>query len=66
MNGNGRPVVDGFVEVRNGAGKLLFEYDPGRNLVRIKPKGGTLELVDLEVYGGCVVTRLIRRQVVVE
>lgn len=39
-----------WVEVRNHSGKLLFEYDPERFLIRIKPKGGPRELIDLQIF----------------
>jgi hypothetical protein len=35
---DGRGAGSGFVEVRV-QGRLLFEYDPERDLVRVKPKG---------------------------
>lgn len=39
-----------FVEVRRN-GRLLFRYDPKRNLVEIKPKGKTKkELINLSQY----------------
>ena len=42
----------GFVEVRDGRGRLLFLYDAVRDLVQIKPKGEPAVLVDLRVYQG--------------
>ena len=43
-------IPEGFLEIRRG-GRLLFQYDPERGLVRIKPKGRPVELVDLRQYG---------------
>jgi hypothetical protein len=54
-------MMAGFVEVRSAAGKLLFEIDPARQLIRIKPKGGDVELIDLREYGQGTLTRLIQR-----
>lgn len=39
--------MDGWVEVRNGRGRLLFRLDAGRLLLEVKPKGEAVELVDL-------------------
>lgn len=38
---------DGFWDIRGGNGKLLFLYDPERQLVEIKQRG-EVELVDLK------------------
>jgi hypothetical protein len=40
---------DGFVEVRRN-GRLLFRYDPNRDLVEIKPKGSPSQIVDLRQF----------------
>lgn len=39
----------GFVEVRDGDGRLLFLFDPERDLVEVRVKGRT-SLVDLRKY----------------
>ena len=39
-----------FLEVRNRQGKLLFRYDPERELIEIKPHNGVQELVDLSQF----------------
>lgn len=44
------PPPPGFVEVRDGRGRLLFLFDAARDLVQIKPKGEPVVLIDLRVY----------------
>lgn len=47
----GRALIPpGFVEVRDGNGRLLFMFDPTRDLVQVKRKGEPAVLVDLRVY----------------
>lgn len=44
----GRP---GFVRVLDtGTGRLLFLFDPERDVIEIKPKGGLPVLIDLRYY----------------
>jgi hypothetical protein len=38
-----------FVEVRDARGKLLFKYDPARQLIQIKCRGEVIT-VDLSMY----------------
>ncbi len=40
----------GFVEIRGDDDKLLFRFDPNRDLIEIKPKNGRLQVVDLQPY----------------
>lgn len=44
---------NGFIEIRRN-GRLLFRYDPNRDLVEIKPKGSQSEVVDLRQYRAVV------------
>lgn len=43
------PLAAGFVEVRDGEGRLLFLFDPARDLVQVRQKGRT-SLIDLRMY----------------
>jgi hypothetical protein len=45
-----RPRRPGFVEVLDGEGRLLFLFDPQRDLIEIKPKGREAVLIDLRMY----------------
>ena len=39
-----------WLDVRDAAGKLLFRYDPQRDLVEIKQHGGGIVTVGLSEY----------------
>lgn len=43
-------INEDFIELRDGNGRLLFRFDPSRDLVEIKPKGGDVVLVDLRPF----------------
>ena len=43
-------ITPGYVEVRGDGNKLLFRFDPSRDLIEIKPPGGRKEVVDLRPY----------------
>ncbi len=45
----GRHAPAGFLAVEDGEGRLLFFFDPERDLVQIRVKGRT-NLVDLRMY----------------
>lgn len=40
----------GFVPVADGEGRLLFYFDPERDLIQIRVKGRPTVLVDLRMY----------------
>lgn len=46
VGGNGE-LPGGYVEVRGDGNQLLFRFDPQRDLIEIKPKGGRRQIVDL-------------------
>lgn len=37
-----------YLDVRGGDGRLLFRFDPVRDLIEIKPHGGRVQVVDLQ------------------
>jgi len=47
-----RPLLtdDDFVEIRSPGGRLLFRFDPSRDLIEIKRTGDELLLVDLRPF----------------
>jgi hypothetical protein len=45
------PPTPNYVRIENKRGQLLFEFDPARDLIRIKTRGmARPELVDLAQY----------------
>lgn len=42
-----KPIYDTYLEVRGEDDRLLFRFDPGRDLIEIKPRNGRKQVVDL-------------------